>query len=218
MAPLTWQLVRWGQPALSSVSGQTLHSCIWNLSDASKETNCGLSPTPRPCRSPWAEHKACIINASKGKLKVKCWKHSKLPELPPSPVDVANPGTRWGGGEDGKPRGSTTGRPHTVSSSCALSHTLSAKLVLGMSSTYGARRKAWSRQSKSGGRVSSCQQCPVMSGHPTMVRRSDLISCFFLQASFSFQTLHPFPFRTWPETVTNVTFSTQNTAQHHRTR
>lgn len=52
---------------------------------------------------PWAEHKARPIHDSKRKLEAQHWKTAKLLELPPSLMEAANTGTRWGGGEEQDP-------------------------------------------------------------------------------------------------------------------
>lgn len=95
--PLSWQPVPCGAACPWRHVWANTYSCVWNLSEASKEAEHGLSPMLRPRWSPQAEHKARRINVSKEKFEAQHWKPAKLSEQPPSLMEAANPGTRWGG-------------------------------------------------------------------------------------------------------------------------
>lgn len=97
---------------------------------------------------PWAEHKAHPIHDSKEKLEAQHWKTAKLLELPPSPMEAANPGTRevgrWGGAGAKRPRNQVTSRHVLPLCSCP------EPCCPGRAA--GTRRKGSSQQRGPGGR------------------------------------------------------------------
>lgn len=97
---------------------------------------------------PRAEHKANLIHDSKEKLEAQHWKTAKLLELPPSPMEAANPGTRevgrWGGAGAKRPRNQVTSRHVLPLCSCP------EPCCPGRAA--GTRRKGSSQQRGPGGR------------------------------------------------------------------